>query len=52
MLLKILMSYIVSCSHEFSVRLSLYESAGHCVEICPDGLFGNGTTGQCQQCKF
>ncbi|CAI8037842.1 Neurogenic locus notch homolog protein 1 [Geodia barretti] len=32
-----------------SCGLPLYESDGRCVETCPDGQFGNGTTGQCQQ---
>ncbi|CAI8037843.1 Neurogenic locus notch homolog protein 1 [Geodia barretti] len=34
-----------------SCGLPLYESAGHCVETCPDGQFGNGSittlTGTC-----
>ena len=66
MLHKILMSYIVSCSHEFWVGytfslvstacgLPLYESDGRCVETCPDGQFGNGSTttltGTCDPCK-
>ena len=35
--------------------LPLYESASHCVEICPDGQFGNGSTttltGTCDPCE-
>ena len=47
--LKKFCSYKLNC---FSAcGLPRYESAGECVETCPDDQFGNGTTGACETCE-